>query len=112
MRLLNKRDVFKIWPDQRKQNTSIFYSTACSAWSIGHWEVFCFLDAMESIVNGINVDVVEKITEGLCAFHTAKAGVSSAPYPAFRQFKGNLIINNFDLASNLLIIRDSHIFPL
>ena len=60
---------------------------------------------MESIVDGVNVDIVEKIALGLCAFHTFKTGISSAPCPAFWQFKRYFIADIFDLATNLLIIR-------
>ena len=60
---------------------------------------------MESIVDGVNVDIVEKIALGLCAFHTFKTGISSAPCPAFWQFKRYFIADIFDLAANLLIIR-------
>lgn len=77
-----------------------------------HWKVLCVLDAMESIVDGVNVDIVEKIALGLCASQTFKARITSAPGPTLRQFKGYLVIDIHNLAPHLLIIRDSHIFPL
>ena len=112
MCFLYERNIFKIWSDQRKQNASVFYCTARAAWSLRHREMLCGLDSMEPIINGINIDVIKELTLRFRTLHSIKAGLTSAPNPTVWKFKRYLIINIFDFVTYLLIIRDSHIFPL
>ena len=104
--------IYRKQSDQGKQNASCFYCTACAAWSFRHKEMLCGLDSMEPIINGINIDVIKELTSWFCALHALEAGITSAPHPSVWQFKGYLVIDIFDHISYLLIIRDSHIFPL
>ena len=77
-----------------------------------HWEMLCGLDSMETIIDCININVIKELTLWFRALHARKAGTPSTPHPSIRQFKRYFIADVFDLVTNLLIIRDSHIFPL
>jgi len=112
MFFFNQRNIFKVRSNQRKQNTAVLYRPAGSARCISYCKMLGLLNFVKSVVNSINIDVIEKLALRLCAFHTFKTRIAPAPRPIIRQFKRNLIIDIHDLAANLLIIRGSHIFPL
>ena len=67
--------------------------------------MFVRLNFVKAVVNSINIDVIEKLALGLCAFHAFKTRIASTPRPTVRQFKRNLIIDIHDLVADLLIIR-------
>ena len=60
---------------------------------------------METIIDGININVIKELTLWFCTLHAQKAGTPSTPHPSIRQFKRYFIANVFDFVTYLLIIR-------